>query len=154
LPSEKILSLLVPSAICLQLRSASSNEVIEILGERLFQAGYVHDSFVQAALDRESQLPTGLPLEGKYNAAIPHTEIEHVIKPALALATLTQPVDFQNMVLPEETVPVQLVILMALEQAKTQVEMLQEIAAVLQDSATIEKLVLAAEIHQVYEAFA
>ena len=29
-------------------------------------------------------MPTGLPLEGKYNAAIPHTDIQHVIKPALA----------------------------------------------------------------------
>lgn len=154
MPSEKILSLLVPSAVCLQLQSDSSKEVIETLGERLFQAGYVHSSFVQAALDRESQLPTGLPLEGKYNAAIPHTDIEHVIKPALALATLTRPVDFQNMVLPEEKVPVQLVILMALEQAKTQVEMLQEIAAVLQDSTIIEKLILAFEVQQVYDAFA
>lgn len=154
MPSEKILSLLVPSAVCLQLQSDSSKEVIETLGERLFQAGYVHDSFVQAALDRESQLPTGLPLEGKYNAAIPHTDIEHVIQPALALATLTQPVDFQNMVMPEEKVPVQLVILMALEQAKTQVEMLQEIAAVLQDSTIIEKLILACEVQQVFDAFA
>lgn len=154
MPSEKILSLLVPSAVCLQLQSDSSKEVIETLGERLFQAGYVQSSFVQAALDRESQLPTGLPLEGKYNAAIPHTDIEHVIKPALALATLTRPVDFQNMVLPEEKVPVQLVILMALEQAKTQVEMLQEIAAVLQDSTIIEKLILAFEVQQVYDAFA
>ena len=39
--------------------------------------------------------------------------------------------------------PVQLVIVMALEQAKTQVEMLQEIAGVLQDEIIIEKLMKA-----------
>jgi PTS system galactitol-specific IIA component len=98
-------------------------------------------------------MPTGLPLDGKYNAAIPHTDIQHVIKPALALATLQEPVNFQNMIEPETAVPVQLVILMALEQAKTQVEMLQEIAGVLQDAETIDKLMQARSIAQVLEAF-
>jgi mannitol/fructose-specific phosphotransferase system IIA component (Ntr-type) len=45
------------------------------------------------------------------------------------------------------------VIVMALEQAKTQVEMLQEIAGVLQDEIIIEKLMNAVEITQVYQAF-
>jgi PTS system galactitol-specific IIA component len=76
-----------------------------------------------------------------------------VIKPALALATLQAPVDFQNMIEPETAVPVQLVILMALEQAKTQVEMLQEIAGVLQNADIIDKLMHAHSIPQVYEAF-
>lgn len=151
--SKKILELLVPSAICIQLSAADSTKVLETLAEKLYQAGYVHESFAQAALQREAQMPTGLPLEGSYNAAIPHTDIQHVIKPALALATLQEPVNFQNMIEPETAVPVQLVILMALEQAKTQVEMLQEIALVLQDAATIEKLMNARSVPQVLEAF-
>ena len=57
------------------------------------------------------------------------------------------------MIEPEFAVPVQLVILMALEQAKTQVEMLQEIAGVLQDAMIIEKLMNAVDVPQVYEAF-
>ena len=151
--SKKILELLVPSAICIQLTATDSTQVLETLAERLYQAGYVHESFAQAALQREAQLPTGLPLEGKYNAAIPHTDIQHVIKPALALATLQEPVNFQNMIEPETAVPVQLVILMALEQAKTQVEMLQEIAMVLQDAETIDQLMDARSVPQVLEAF-
>jgi PTS system galactitol-specific IIA component len=114
----------------------------------------VRSTFIQAALDRERQLPTGLPLEGKYNAAIPHTDIEHVIRPALALATLTDPVIFQNMIQPEEGVPVQIVFVMALEQPKSQVEMLQEIAGVLQDSQRIELLMQAASFEQVQQALA
>jgi galactitol PTS system EIIA component len=153
LASEKILSLLVPSAVCVHLQAESSTQVLQALGDRLFQAGYVRDSFVAAALEREAHMPTGLPLDGQYNAAIPHTDIEHVIKPGLALATLAQPVNFQNMIQPEESVPVRLVILMALEQAKTQVEMLQEIAGVLQDSAVIEKLIHAQDVPGVQAAF-
>jgi len=153
LASDKIKELLVPSAVYIQLDAPDSKTVIETLASRLFEAGFVHASFAQAALDRESRMPTGLPLGGKYNAAIPHTDIEHVIKPGLALATLKNPVNFQNMIEPESSVPVQLVILMALEQAKTQVEMLQEIAGVLQDEIIIEKLIKAVEIPQIYEAF-
>jgi galactitol PTS system EIIA component len=151
--SEKILSLLVPTAVCTGLEAQTAQEVITCLSDLLYQAGFVHATFAQAALDREAQMPTGLPLEGKYNAAIPHTDIEHVIKPALAIAALKRPVIFQNMIEPEQAVPVQLVILMALEQAKTQVEMLQEIAGVLQDPTVIEKLVNANNYEQVQSAF-
>ena len=152
--SGRILELLVPSAVCLQLESGSSTEVLTVLGDRLYEAGFVRDTFAQAAIAREAQMPTGLPLDGKYNAAIPHTDIEHVVRPALALATLVKPVNFQNMIEPEISVPVQLVILMALEQAKTQVEMLQEIAGVLQNAKVIEKLIAARDFEQVQAAFA
>lgn len=147
--SEKMLELIVPGAVCLQLDAKDSTEVIQKLGEKLLLAGYVKDSFVKAALSRESELPTGLPLGGTYNAAIPHTDVEHVIKPGLAVATLKNPVAFKNMVDPEDTVQVRLVILMALDQPKVQVEMLQQIALVLQDSATIEGLVQASTIEEV-----
>ena len=151
--SEKILNMLGAATVLLGLKAADKTEVITRLGQVLFQAGCVLESFVQAALDRESQLPTGLPLDGRYNAAIPHTEVEHVIKSGLALATLLEPVIFQNMIVPEEAVPVHLVILMALDQPKSQVEMLQEIAEVLQNKETIEKLMMARDFLDVQSAF-
>ena len=151
--SERILNLLEPSAVRLHSEAQDKTEVLTELGNLLFQTGYVRESFVEAALQRESQMPTGLPLEGRYNAAIPHTECEHVLKAGLALATLAKPVIFQNMIQPEEGVPVQLVILMALDQPKSQVEMLQEIAGVLQDSLVIEKLMAAKDFQDIQKAF-
>jgi PTS system galactitol-specific IIA component len=151
--SERILSLLEPSAVQLQSEAQDRTQVITELGNLLFKTGYVRESYVEAALQRESKMPTGLPLEGRYNAAIPHTECEHVIKAGLALATLARPVIFQNMIQPEEGVPVQLVILMALDQPKSQVEMLQEIAGVLQDSLVIEKLMEARDFRDIQKAF-
>lgn len=150
--TNSILQLLEPTAIQLHSNAGDSMAVITELGNLLYEAGYVRASFVEAALDREKEMPTGLPLEGKYNAAIPHTEIEHVIKPGLAMATLSKPVTFQNMIIPEEAVPVQLVILMALDQPKAQVEMLQEIASVLQDSKVIDHLMEAKNLEEVQEA--
>jgi PTS system galactitol-specific IIA component len=148
-----ILDFLVPSSVALHYAASDSKDVITHLGKLLFDAGYVRDSFVDAALDRESRLPTGLPLSGDVNAAIPHTEVEHVLKPGLAMATLSAAVTFQNMVSPEEAVPCQLVFVMALDQPKAQIEMLQEIAGILQNPAVINRLMQANNFEEVRTAF-
>lgn len=144
-----ILDFLVPSSVALQYAASNSKDVIAHLGKCLFDAGYVRETFVDAALDRESKLPTGLPLSGDVNAAIPHTEVEHVLKPGLAMATLSAPVTFQNMVSPDEAVPCQLVFVMALDQPKAQVEMLQEIAGILQNPEVINRLMSANDFEEV-----
>lgn len=148
-----ILDFLVPGSVALHYAASDSKDVISHLGRLLFDAGYVRDSFVDAALDRESRLPTGLPLSGDVNAAIPHTEVEHVLKPGLAMATLSAPVKFQNMVSPEEAVPCQLVFVMALDQPKAQIEMLQEIAGILQNPAVINSLMQANDFEEVRATF-
>jgi PTS system galactitol-specific IIA component len=148
-----ILDFLVPSSVALQYEASNSKDVIAHLGKCLFDAGYVRETFVDAALDRESRLPTGLPLSGDVNAAIPHTEVEHVLKPGLAMATLSAPVTFQNMVSPDEAVPCQLVFVMALDQPKAQIEMLQEIAGILQNPEVINRLMSAKDFEEVQATF-
>lgn len=136
-----IAQLLQESCVLLDCDFHTSDEVIQAIGGKLFEAGFVKDSFVNAAIERESELPTGLPLAGSINAAIPHTEIEHVLRPALGMATLKNEVVFRNMVSPNETVPVRLVFLLALDQPKAQIEMLQEVARVLQNPELVKSLV-------------
>jgi galactitol PTS system EIIA component len=148
-----ILDFLAPNLVSLHYTAKDSADVITHLGRLLFEAGCVRETFVGAALDRESRLPTGLPLSGEINAAIPHTEVEHVIKPALAMATLTAPVAFQNMVSPEEAVPCQLVFVMALDQPKAQIEMLQEIAGVLQEPSLLNSLMSAVTFEDIRATF-
>jgi PTS system galactitol-specific IIA component len=148
-----ILDFLVPGSVALHYAASDSKDVITHLGNLLFDAGYVRETFVTAALDRESRLPTGLPLSGDINAAIPHTEVEHVLKPGLAMATLSAPVTFQNMISPEEAVPCQLVFVMALDQPKAQIEMLQEIAGILQNPALINSLMSASDFEDVRATF-
>ncbi len=145
-----ITELLPPEAICLQMEAVSSTEVIERLGGALKQLGHVKEGFVEATLAREASLPTGLPLGGSINAAIPHVDIEYVNRPALGLATLAEPVVFHNMVEPEVEVPVRLVIMLALEQPKSQVEMLQQVAALLQRPDVVDRLMTAATPDEVF----
>ncbi len=100
-----IRNLLNPQAIFIQLEARNSEEVIRTLGGKLYELGFVKDNFIEATLAREANMPTGLPLGGDINAALPHVDIEYVNKPALALATLKRPVVFHNMVEKEEEVP-------------------------------------------------
>lgn len=149
--SRIIAELLQPSCVLLNRTYENSEEIIQAVGAELFKAGFVKGTFSQAAIEREKNLPTGLPLAGGLNAAIPHTEIEHVIKAALGLVTLAKEVNFQNMVSPSETVPVRMVFVLALEQPKAQIEMLQEIASVLQNPELVKRLLEATTFEKAIE---
>ena len=146
--------MLVPDAVLLNISANDAREVVTLLGGLLQDAGFVKSTFVEAALEREKTMPTGLPLAGEINAAIPHTDIEHVIKPGVALATLVEPVVFQNMIAPEEGVLVRLVFLLALNQPKAQVEMLQQVASVLQTPAVVEGLINATDMNSIRKLLA
>ncbi len=140
---------LVPEAVCLDLTVKDASEAITILGDKLAAAGVVKDTFVAAALSREETMPTGLPLMGDVNAAMPHTDIEHVNRPGVGLATLNQSVAFRNMVAPDEEVPVRLVFLLALDQPKSQIEMLQQVAGVLQNPEVVSQIMSARDVSSV-----
>jgi PTS system galactitol-specific IIA component len=137
-------------AVILGLDAANSEEVIRVLGGKLQDLGLVKDNFVEATLEREANMPTGLPLGGEYNAAIPHVDIEYVNQSALGLATLKEEVVFYNMVESDEPVQCRLVIMLALDQPKSQIEMLQSVAAVLQDQETVSKLVSAETKEEIF----
>jgi PTS system galactitol-specific IIA component len=143
---------LVPEAVNLGMDAENADEVIRNIGGKLLYAGYVREGFVEAVLERERTIPTGLPLSGEHNAAIPHTEVGNVIKPGIGLATLVRPVAFHNMVSPEETVDVRLVFVLALDQPKSQIEMLKEVAQILQRPGVINALMEAKNLYQVREA--
>ena len=51
-----------PEAVILQMEAETSEEVIRALGEKLLALGFVKDDFVEATLERERNMPTGLPL--------------------------------------------------------------------------------------------
>ena len=144
--------LLDPDAIIVHYPAQNAEDVVRRLSQKLLEKGYVRASFADAALAREAELPTGLVLGGDVNAAIPHTDVEHVIHPAVALATLNQPVIFRHMIDPTEEVPVQIVFLLALEQPKSQVAMLQEVAGVLQNPELVQHLVDATSANKIISA--
>jgi len=112
----------------------------EEIFKELYDNGFVKESFLDAIIKREKTFPTGLQLN-TYNVAIPHTDPEHVIKPAIAIATLSKPVIFKNMANPLEEVNVSIVFMMALNEAHSQVEMLQQMVQLIQNDTLLEKII-------------
>jgi galactitol PTS system EIIA component len=98
----------------------------------LLELGYVKDTFFEACCERERNLPTGLPTE--IGVAIPHTDAEHVIIPAICVLRLKQPVTFRNMGDPDTTIEAHYVFNMALKANEDQVPMLKSIIHLVQNS--------------------
>ena len=73
-------------------REVLLKELTDILKDR----GYVKDSYSEALLTRERKYPTGLNTPG-IPLAMPHAEAQHVNKPAILVARLTEPVQFKEM---------------------------------------------------------
>jgi PTS system galactitol-specific IIA component len=126
-----------PGALLLGIEAQSAEQAIRLLAARLEALGYVKPSYADAVVKREATMPTGLPLGQALNVAIPHTDPEHVIRPGVALGVLSAPVHFANMEEPDEMVPVGVVFLLAIDDRDKQIDMLQEIMAVIQDPAKV-----------------
>ena len=62
--SNAIVKLLHPEGVLLNCDFTFAEEVIKVIGDKLFKAGYVKDTSVDAAIEREKTLLTGLPLGG------------------------------------------------------------------------------------------
>ena len=121
------------------LQAGDREEVIRRLGGLLFQHGYVKETYVQAVLEREKVFPTGLQTN-LLGMAIPHTDTEHVIKPALAIATLAHPVIFQAMGNPEAEVPVTVVMMLAISDPKAVIPVLRSVLFILEKGETLNAL--------------
>ncbi|BDR57427.1 PTS sugar transporter subunit IIA [Xylocopilactobacillus apis] len=109
-----------------------SIETIKFLSNELTKNGYVKSGYSEAIVKREREYPTGLPSR-EPGVAIPHADYQLVNKTTIAVATLKEPVMFYNMEAVKKTVPVQIVIMMAIKEPHGQVEMLQKIVGIIQD---------------------
>lgn len=128
-----------PELVITAMEATGAEEAIELLGRRLEQHGYVKDGYLAAVLTREKAYPTGLPT-GEVGVAIPHADAVHVLAPAIAIGTLAKPVLFRNMAEAEETLPVDLVFLLAVKDPAAQVDVLQRLMAVFADAGLLNAL--------------
>lgn len=128
---------LTAQLIELQADHVSSEEVMKRLFEKLHSQQYVKESFLGAVVEREKVYPTGLPL-AKTGVAIPHTDSEHVLKPAIAVSVLKKPVVFRMMGSPEIEIDVEMVLMLAISDPQKQISMLQRLMNVFQDEMAME----------------
>ena len=118
--------------VLLNVEAKDKFDLLEQLACHLQKLGYVKDSYKDAVIAREKVFATGLPTIAG-GVAIPHTDAEHVNEPAICFARLTKPVDFDIMGDDEETVSVDLVVMLAMKEPHAQIDLLQNLMGVFQD---------------------
>lgn len=128
---DQVTNFLHEEHILVGVEATSWQEVLTLLANQLYKSGYVRPSFLQAVQDREHQFPTGLRT-AEVAVALPHTEKEHVLKPAVAIAILKHPVIFGEMGTEDQTVPVEIVFMLSIREPDEQVIWLSRLVSTFQ----------------------
>jgi galactitol PTS system EIIA component len=124
---EKPLLVLNESLVAIDLEAQDANIVIRALAVRLQKQGLVSDTYGEDTIAREQNHPTGLPTT-PFCIAFPHAGVNGVLRSALAIAILKDPVIFKNMADPEEDLSVELVIMLANNNPDEQIQVLRSLA--------------------------
>jgi PTS system galactitol-specific IIA component len=138
-PAERNSSLFDPALTRLGMEALDKREAISVLAEALQTAGKVRESFLEAVLEREAEFPTGLPTP-VVAIAIPHTDAQHCIEPAVAVGTLRDAVEFEEMGSPGSTLDVRIVFLLSITNPEDHVEWLSGLSSAFQTPELAQKL--------------
>lgn len=115
------------SLIAFDLHALDAKEVIRSLAEKLHEQGLVAAEYGTQTWAREQLHPTGLPTT-PFCIAFPHADADGVKQSSLAVALLHQPVKFQNMADPEESLDVLLVFMLANRNPEEQIQTLRSLS--------------------------
>ncbi len=138
--------------VVVPMRADSAADAIAQLGARLEAGGFVKPTWVQAALEREKVFATGLPTP-EVGVAIPHADVEHVSRQAIAVGVLEKPVEFGEMGNPEGSVPVRIVCALAVAQSDLLVTLLQHLVEMFQTPGVLKRIAAARTPAEVVEIF-
>jgi PTS system galactitol-specific IIA component len=147
---SKLDDFLHPDLVVLGLEAKDSTEAIQKLASLLHFKGYVKDSYVNAVLEREKKFPTGLIFEDG-QIALPHTDAEHCINPAIAVGILKQPVDFFEMATLDSVVHTDLIFLLSIKVPEDQVEWLARLVNLFQHPGFLNNLKGKSSAQECYE---
>ncbi|MEE8885428.1 MAG: PTS sugar transporter subunit IIA [Eubacteriales bacterium] len=128
------------SLIFTNLEAKTTADVFSIMGGELTRQGYAKDSYVEALNTREAEYPTGLDIDG-VGVALPHTDVSHTNNTAIAVATLRNPVVFNEMGGEEEDkVNVNVVFMLCVNDPGGHMDVLQRVVTIIQDKSVMTKI--------------
>lgn len=137
---EELLKMINMNFVFLDGAGQSNLQIIKRLAEGLKNEGFVSSDYTKSLIEREISYPTGLP-SMTHGTAIPHTDSKHVLKEAIVIALLKNPVNFKRMDDPEKDVKVSIIFLLALNNPENQLKALQGITAIIQNETILQKIV-------------
>lgn len=86
--------------------------------------GYVKNSFLNAIKKREKEFPTALPISS-YSVAIPHTNIEHIVKPFISVTRITKTMKWGEMSNNENEIDIKFIFLLGFVKGDDHISLLQ-----------------------------
>ncbi|MGT2750925.1 PTS sugar transporter subunit IIA [Streptococcus orisasini] len=134
----KLEDYITPKLIFVNENFESSDDMFATIYEKSLDLGYVHNTFLEKIIEREKNFPTGLQLE-KMGVAIPHTDAECIKKEFVAIVT-THPVTFVSMEDFNQSVAAEIVFVLGLKEPHAQLEMLQSLMGLLQNSEILAQI--------------
>ena len=140
------------SLIFPHLDASSQEEVFEKMGSALIEQGYCKDSYVDALKEREKHFSTGVDVGALCSVAIPHTDVSHVKKSAVAIATLDKPVTWIHMGTEDVEVEVQIVFMLAIDDPNSHLNQLQGVIRTIQQKEVINRLAECDNLKEIIEA--
>lgn len=134
-----------PELILLDVEATTYEDVMKTVGSALIQEGYTKESYIDALIEREKNYPTGLNVSG-FGVAIPHADAKHVNKAGIAVATLKNPVTFDEMGgMDGDKIDVKLVFMLAVVDPNHHIDELGRIIEIIQDQEVLARLMNAAD---------
>lgn len=97
----------------------------------------VTEGFYEAILQREAQFPTGL-VTLSIPVAIPHTEFEYVNKESIVFCNFDNPLSFNRMDDPTQTVSAEFAIMLLIKDKNNHMESLVELMELIQSEQLVE----------------
>ncbi len=146
----KIEDILKPECILGKIEAPDKESALKVMAQKLFDLGYVKESFIEAIQVREANYPSGLPMED-LKIAIPHTDADHVNQSVICFARLTNEVEFSVMGAPEEKIPVRLISMFALKEKKKIGDLLETLITTYQDNDVLKALLEAGSETEIFD---
>ncbi|MEG1181801.1 MAG: PTS sugar transporter subunit IIA, partial [Oscillospiraceae bacterium] len=118
--------------------AASDSELLSLVADKLYEEGYVKQTYKSALLEREKKYPTGIKAE-KLGVSIPHTDCVHVNCNAIVTVTTKNPIRFNEMG-GEKTdfVDVECLFFILLCEGGNQIKMLMNFMKIIQNTKDLE----------------
>lgn len=129
----------IPELVETNISAKNKEEVIRFLAKKLADRKCVSSHYSELVLQREKEYPTGLITKGAV-IAIPHAFDPETKGNNIAIGILKTPVGFKHMEDIDETVPVKIVFMLAINDSHEHMEMLKILMQLVRDEELFKKL--------------
>lgn len=128
----------------------TKEDAIDYISDHLKKNGYVNEKYRDCTIKREHTYPTGLATQ-PIGIAVPHSERENVIKPAVIMGICKEPIEFYKMEDSQSKMKVGVIFLLALKGEDSHLNYLRNIVNYCKLEENLKKLYYSKSKDEAYE---